>query len=190
MPYKHLIAEYIRPMQPVPTELTRTGSLTDKIECILFDVYGTLFISGSGDIHTAKKESRQYHLQKKLLEKYNIDQEPRIAWADFFNQIETAHQAMRERGIDVPEIIIEKIWKNVLGLDLQTAWAFAVEFELIQNQVYPMPRLKQMLHECRELNLLMGLISNAQFFTQYLFEWFLESKLEDLGFWPGITIFS
>lgn len=190
MPYKHLIAEYIRPMQPVPTELTRTGSLTDKIECILFDVYGTLFISGSGDIHMAPKEPCDNHRLKKLLEKYKIDQKPRIVRADFFNQIETEHQAMREKGIDFPEIIIEKIWQDVLGLDLQTARAFAVEFELIQNPVYPMPYLKQMLHECRELNLLIGIISNAQFFTPYLFDWFLESNLEDLNFEPDITLFS
>ncbi|MEA3232620.1 MAG: hypothetical protein U9Q05_12775, partial [Thermodesulfobacteriota bacterium] len=77
MPYKHLIAEYIRPMKPVPTALTLTGMLTDKIKCILFDVYGTLFISGSGDIQTAPKEPRDNHRLKKLLEKYKIDQEPR-----------------------------------------------------------------------------------------------------------------
>ena len=53
-----------------------------------------------------------------------------------------------------------------------------------------MPYLKQMLHECRELNLLIGIISNAQFFTPCLFDWFLESNLEDLGFEPDITLFS
>ena len=190
MPYKHLIAEYIHPMKPVPTALTRTGTLPDKIECILFDVYGTLFISGSGDIQMTSKEPRDNHRLKKLLKKYKIDQEPRIVRAEFFDQIEMKHQAMRERGIDFPEIIIEKIWQDVLGLDLQTARAFAVEFELIQNPVYPMPYLKQMLHECRELNLLMGLISNAQFFTLYLFDWFLESNLDDLGFEPDMTLFS
>jgi len=143
MPYKHLIADYIRPMKPVSAALTRTGTLTDKIECILFDVYGTLFISGSGDIHMTPKEPRDNYRLKKLLEKYKIDQESRIVRVDLFDQIETEHQAMRERGIDFPEIIIEKIWQDVLGLDLQTARAFAVEFELIQNPVYPMPRLKQ-----------------------------------------------
>ncbi len=177
-------------MKPVPTALTRTGTLTYKIECILFDVYGTLFISGSGDIHMAPKEPRDNHRLKKLLEKYKIDQKPRMVRAALFDQIETEHQAMREKGIDFPEIIIEKTWQDVLDLDLQTARAFAVEFELIQNPVYPMPYLKQMLHACRELNLLMGLISNAQFFTPYLFDWFIESNLEDLGFEPDITLFS
>lgn len=190
MLHKHLIAEYIHPMKPIPTSLTRTGTLTDKIECILFDVYGTLFISGSGDIHMTKNEPRKNHFLKNLLEKYNINEEPHIVWADFIDKIETGHQAMRERGIDAPEIIIEKIWQDVLGLDLQAARMFAVEFELIQNPVYPMPHLKEMLQECRKLSLLMGLISNAQFFTPYLFDWFLESNLQVLGFKPDITLFS
>jgi len=177
-------------MKALPTALTCTGALTNKIECILFDVYGTLFISGSGDIHKAQKGPRDNHRLKKLLDKYKINQKPRMVWANFFGQIELEHQAMREKGIDVPEIIIEKTWQDVLGIDLQTARAFAVEIEWIQNPVYPMPRLKQMLQDCRKLKLLMGLISNAQFFTPYLFDWFLESKLEDLGFSPDITLFS
>lgn len=53
-----------------------------------------------------------------------------------------------------------------------------------------MPYLKQMLQECRKLKLSMGIISNAQFFTPYLFDWFLGSNLEDLGFDPDITLFS
>ena len=190
MPYNHLIAGHIRPIKPLPTALTCTGKLTNKIECILFDVYGTLFISGSGDILKAQKGPRDNHRLKKLLDKYKINQKPHVLWANFFGRIESEHQAIREKGIDVPEIIIEKTWQDVLGLDHQTARAFAVEFEWIQNPIYPMPRLKQMLQDCRKLKLLMGLISNAQFFTPYLFDWFLESKLEDLGFSPDITLFS
>ena len=190
MPYKHLISEYIRPMTPVPTALSRTGTLTDRIECILFDVYGTLFISGSGDIHLAKKESHEHRHLKKLIGKYNIDQEAHRVWTDFWDKIETEHRHLRETGIDFPEIVIERIWQEVLGLDLQSARAFAVEFEWIHNPVYPMPHLKQMLIACRKFNLLMGLISNAQFFTPYLFDWFLESNLEDLGFHSDVTLFS
>ncbi len=89
MPYKHLIAEYIRPMKPVPTARTRTGTLTDKIECILFDVYGTLFISGSGDIHMAPKEPRDNHHLKKLLESANIT-ENKCSYQDAISQDQEA----------------------------------------------------------------------------------------------------
>lgn len=190
MTYRHLVAEHIRPMEPIPTDFSPTGVLTDKIECILFDIYGTLFISGSGDIYKAKRESHEKHHLEKLLKKYKIDQSPQDLRSNFFDHIETEHHVMRKKGIDVPEIVIEKIWQAVLGLDFRTVRMFAVEFELIQNPVYPMPQLKPMLQKCRRLNLLMGIISNAQFFTPYLFDWFLESKLEDLGFNPDLTLFS
>jgi len=36
----------------------------------------------------------------------------------------------------------------------------------------------------------MGLVSNAQFFTPYLFEWFLESNPGNLGFSPDLTYLS
>ena len=36
----------------------------------------------------------------------------------------------------------------------------------------------------------MGIISNAQFYTPYLFKWFLDSSLDDLGFHPDLIFFS
>ena len=36
----------------------------------------------------------------------------------------------------------------------------------------------------------MGIISNAQFYTPYLFKWFLNSDLEGLGFKRDLLIFS
>jgi putative hydrolase of the HAD superfamily len=67
---------------------------------------------------------------------------------------------------------------------------FAVEFELIVNSVYPMPKLEKMLSACRHQNILMGVISNAQFYTPYLFKWFLNSDLNDLGFDPDLVFYS
>jgi len=36
----------------------------------------------------------------------------------------------------------------------------------------------------------MGIISNAQFYTPLLFNWYLESEPEDLGFFTDLIIFS
>ena len=55
---KETISKYIKPMAPEPTHLEQRGQLKEKIRCILFDVYGTLFISGSGDISIAKKSAK------------------------------------------------------------------------------------------------------------------------------------
>ena len=54
-----LISKHIRPLYPHATALQPSGELATKVKCIMFDVYGTLFISGSGDIGIAKQKVRQ-----------------------------------------------------------------------------------------------------------------------------------
>ena len=50
--------------------------------------------------------------------------------------------------------------------------------------------LSKMLSVCRESKVLMGIISNAQFYTPDLFNRFLDSSPEDLGFDPALTLYS
>ncbi|MBW1837880.1 MAG: HAD family hydrolase [Deltaproteobacteria bacterium] len=74
--------------------------------------------------------------------------------------------------------------------DADQVRAFALEFELIVNPVYPMPHLAALLSGCRERKLWMGMISNAQFYTPYLFQWFLDANHEALGFCTDLVFFS
>jgi putative hydrolase of the HAD superfamily len=47
-----------------------------------------------------------------------------------------------------------------------------------------------MLSILKNRNILMGIISNAQFYTPYLFHGFLHSHPKDLGFHPELTFYS
>jgi putative hydrolase of the HAD superfamily len=67
---------------------------------------------------------------------------------------------------------------------------FAVEYELIRNPIYPMPGLKQVLHTLRRRGMLMGIISNAQFYTPPLLEWLIGASLSDAGFAGDLMFFS
>ena len=186
-----LISKYITPISPLPTSLHQSGKLKKKIKSILFDVYGTLFISGSGDISIAKREARQTEKLEKLLHKFGINKDPQTILKGFFSTIDNEHEILRKKGIDFPEVEIDQIWMRVLeNKDPDTIRVFAVEFELIVNPVYPMPHLEKMLAICKDLNVLMGIISNAQFYTPYLFNWFLDSNPEDLGFHPDLILYS
>jgi putative hydrolase of the HAD superfamily len=60
------------PLTPQPTNIQPGGTLNHKIECVLFDVYGTLFISASGDIGVAKKELENTWKLEPLLSKFGI----------------------------------------------------------------------------------------------------------------------
>jgi len=185
------ISEYIMPVSPLRTSLKPIGKLEEKIEGILFDLYGTLFISRSGDIGMAKKKSPQIQKLKKLLQKFGIKKDPPSVLNRFYAAIENEHERLKKKGVDFPEVEIDQIWMRVLENDnLETVRKFAVTFELIVNPVYPMPNLETMLSTCRDSNVLMGIISNAQFYTPYLFNWFLDSNPESLGFHPDLILYS
>ncbi len=188
---KELIERYLQPLTPLPTPLSARGKLTHPIQCILFDIYGTLFISGSGDISLSQQNAPPDGRIEQLLSKYNITLSARRILDRVYECIEIRHDELRKRGVAHPEIVIEDIWRQVLKIDDQTTIRqFAMEFELITNPVYPMPNLEAMLLGCREKGLLMGIISNAQFYTPYLFTWFLNSEIESLGFDPGLLFYS
>jgi len=188
---KDLFEKYLIPLSPLPTPLNQIGKLDKKIKCILFDIYGTLFISGSGDIGTAKKVLQETDKIERLLEKFKIKKNGKILLKKFFDTVEKQHEKSRKKGIDYPEIEIDKIWMSVIGDDnLKRARAFALEFELIVNPVYPMPNLKQVLQELKNRHTILGIISNAQFFTPFLFDWFLKTDLKHLGFEPNLILFS
>jgi len=188
---KDLFEKYLTPLSPLPTLLNQKGKLDNEIKCILFDVYGTLFISASGDIGIAKKVLERTQEIKHLLKKFKIYRNPKTFLKDFFDTIEKQHEKLRKKGIDFPEIEIDDIWMRVIGDDNpERAKAFALEFELIINPAYPMPNLKKVLRELKNRHIILGIISNAQFFTPYLFDWFLKSDLKHLGFDPHLILFS
>lgn len=176
---------------PIPTGLGPDGKLEEKVRCILFDVYGTLFISGSGDISIARKQSQQTQDLETLLDKYQINKNPQTILNELFFAIDSEHERLKKKGRDFPEVEIDQVWMRFLDIGgLDTVRKFAVEFELIVNPVYPMPNLEKMLSVCKHSNVLMGIISNAQFFTPYLFNWFFDSTPESLGFNSHLIFYS
>ena len=188
---KNLISNYITPLNPIPTFLKKSGKIDGKIKCILFDIYGTLFISGSGDISIAEKKTLDTHHLEQLLLKYGIKKKPSTVWNDLFSAIKEKHDELRGKGIEFPEVEIDRIWTNVLeNNDLDFIRRFAVEFEMLVNPVYPMPHVRELLFACKDSKLLTGIISNAQFYTPYLFKWLMESDMSRLGFHPELTLFS
>jgi len=188
---KDLFEKYLIPLSPIPTHLTQSGKLDKNIKCILFDIYGTLFISGSGGIRIVKKVLQKTDKIEHLLKKFKIKTNAKTLLKNFFDTVEKQHEKSRKKGIDYPEIEIDKIWMRVIGDDnLQRVRAFALEFELIVNPAYPVPNIRKMLLELINRHIILGIISNAQFFTPYLFDCFLNSDLKNLGFEPNLILFS
>jgi FMN phosphatase YigB (HAD superfamily) len=188
---KELLTTGLRPMEPMMTNAMPEGSLHTPLKCVLFDIYGTLLISGSGDIGIARQSSRPSQRFQELLDRYEIPIAPEEVLTSFFNEIDGAHRRAKQEGVDFPEVVIERIWAGVIGTgDTLPAKRFALEFELMANPVWPMPHLNTLLEACRNAALPMGIISNAQFYTPLLLEWFLQGTLPECGFRKDLLFFS
>ncbi len=188
---KTLVAPYLHPLRPISTGLQPAGHLTPPIKCLLCDIYGTLLISASGDIGSAGPLDRRSDLLDRLLQRYGCSIPSDVVLKRLHRTIEDFHSASRSQGVDYPEIVIETVWEKVLVFDdSQRLRHFAVEFEMIMNPVWSMPGLEALLGYCRSSDIVLGIISNAQFFTPYLFDWLLQATPAQLGFDPDLTWYS
>jgi putative hydrolase of the HAD superfamily len=163
------------------------------VEALVFDIYGTLVISASGDISIGEDNSSREHRIKRLLDEYDIDASPGDITAALKREVLADHDASRKNGVEYPEVDIRRIWAKVddlahLGDD--DISLFAAEYETLVNPVAPMPGLPEMIACARESGLPMGIVSNAQFYTPAMFEALLGGSLLSLGFHPDLMVFS
>ncbi len=186
-----VIAPYLKPLNPIPTHLQLKGGLKPPIRCLLCDLYGTLLISGSGDIGQDQMQSLPMERFTLLLKRYAISQTAEELLEALHATIKSEHLKAKESGIDYPEVQIDAIWQQLLPANSRKEiLRFAIEFEMVFNPVWSMPHLTELLSSCRELHIRLGIISNAQFFTLPLFEWLAGASLNQLGFSVELTFFS
>ena len=81
---KKILKKHLRRLETRPTALKPKGRLKEEIRCALFDIYGTLFISGSGDISLARQNSPALKKIGQLLTEYGIRISPRTLLNDLY----------------------------------------------------------------------------------------------------------
>lgn len=188
---KEKIMPYLCPKTPIPTAMSFSGHRLAGIQCVMFDVYGTLFISESGDIGMLKRSLAESGQVSALLTEFGIARDAKAVLEAFFAEIDHTHVRMKKAGVPFPEVCIDDIWMSVLGTsDRGEARDFAARFEMIVNPVYPMPHLAEVFKKLKENKVRMGIVSNAQFYTPLLFQWFLGGTLEHLGFDRDLLVWS
>lgn len=192
------------PILPTRSELSPKITKLHNIKCVLFDVYGTLFVSGAGDISHSSKKLKKIKMNELLSSFHFTAQDKEVGDSVekfFYESIKLSHQKANETGQKYPEINVVEIWYSVLdrfiregkisgSLTDKNVKAFALGYEVGKNPVWPMPNLGKILEFIKQRKLLSGIISNAQFFTPLLFEAFLKSNLENLGFRRELLIWS
>jgi putative hydrolase of the HAD superfamily len=188
--YINLMKKHSRKLLPLSAGVTSGGMLKGKVDAVLFDIYGTLFVSSSGDIEEAREKVKKKRLEE-LLRRYGVSLKPGEVQRRYFGEIEKVHERLKEEGVDVPEVEIDSVWMRVLEFDdPHRSRMFSCEYEMLFNPVWPMPYLETLLRRVRDSGRVMGMVSNAQFFTPLLFELFLGASIPALGFHPSITILS
>ncbi len=202
-------------LEPIATNLPARNSVLPGIRCVMFDIYGTLFISGSGDVGSADdqlpNQSRE-GVFRTVLKEAGIsipDEAPPLSQM-FQEEISVSHSRSGGQGISYPEVEIREIWQGILErlpavlagrlfpdglssapqLTAEQIEQLAVNYELATNPVWPMPNCREVLETLHQSGLVMGIISNAQFYTELLFEALLNQDLDDLGFAADLRIFS
>jgi len=183
------------PMEPRSTAYQCQNTLKPPIRAAIFDVYGTLLISQSGDIGVTRPQENGDHMASAFAS-LDIEIEPGVGEhvaKVFRNTINREHDLARARGIENPEVEIREVWQSVchslVELDLleqlpehDDILRLAVEYECRANPVWPMTGVAQTLASLGECGLLMGIVSNAQFYTPLAIEALLGSAIEQLGF--------
>ncbi len=200
--YHDVFRANCRPLEVIPTgERPVLRSLPD-VRAVLFDVYGTMFISGSGDIGVAQESGEANALIAAFAASgYHgwLDAERCVQC--LFEIIQAHHERARASGIEYPEVNIVDVWSECLEEMARCDWGepvgadfdvrrLAVEYEVRINPTWPMPELLECLGQIRAADLAMGIISNAQFYTLHMFSGLVDRTLADLGFDSDLQFYS
>ena len=188
-----IIAELSKPLKPLPTEVEPHLSKLQDIRCVLFDVYGTLMVSGVGDISHSSSDNRSTGIQR-AMEKLGFQLNPALGDAGelFKEVILLLQQTQLDQGIQYPEVEIREVWfeflkrhgclRDIEDFRDEKIGELSVRFELMVNATWPMPNLNKVLNALHKKALHLGIVSNAQFFTPLLFSAYTGKSVEDLGF--------
>lgn len=203
-PYCEIFRKHLRPMEPVATGMQPVLTRLGGIRAVLFDVYGTLFISGSGEVGSAERSTAAQGPLEEALRAMGISTLGPVGQGveHLFRLIEVSHARSRRAGIEYPEVDIVELWGEVMvdlvrrGVVEELAGRaadprrLAVEYEARANPCWPMPHLRECLQRLRRGGLVLGLVSNAQFYTPELFEALLGQPAEKWGFQAELQHYS
>ncbi|WP_372774812.1 HAD family hydrolase [Mangrovibacterium sp.] len=193
-------------MELIPTGAVPSFSADKNIKAVIFDIYGTLIISASGDIMQAGYDAGMF---KRSLDAAGFETlVPKAGLMAihplFEEEVIRGKEDAKAAGIPFPELNIVDIWRKTLGraedqglikgLEQADLRLFTFIFELSSNQVWPMPKMKETIDALRDKGYPLGIVSNAQFYTPVMMNYFFSGKIHGEEFLDGferdLSVFS
>jgi putative hydrolase of the HAD superfamily len=201
-----LIRRFSFPLEPLdPPPLPPEWNALPEcgpVNAVLFDVYGTLFCSAAGDVGTAELDSRKPGRTERLLDELAGEYAPGLRGRDLQDYFEKGVQAIHRELAEktrFPELRVEELWARFLrdrgtkaagGEISRLSQTLALRYELAVNPVWPMPGAEETIRRLAGASTVLGLVSNAQFYTPLLFRTFFFKDPAALGFDPALLIYS
>jgi len=196
----------IQPMELIPTGAVPSYKRDESIKALIFDIYGTLIISASGDIMQAGYDASMF---KRSLDAAGFEilvpEAGLMAIHSLFEEeVTNGKDEAKASGIPFPELNIVEIWRKTLGraedrglirgMDKADLRLFTFIFELSSNQVWPMPKMQEAIDALKEKGFPLGIVSNAQFYTPVMMNYFFSGEIHGEEFLDGferdLSVFS
>lgn len=189
------------PLTPIPTGATPRIPRLENIRAVVFDIYGTLLISGSGDAGSPGTALDKEQAAEEALRAMGLGDLPlgKEVVAGLQEAIVLDHQRYQQDGVDFPEVDIVGIWRTVVGrlrerkrlppeeIDCQR---LAIEYELRTNPVDAMPGAAPLLDRLQSAQRVLGIVSNAQFFTPIVWTASFGRTITEMGFASEVRYYS
>ncbi len=190
-------------ISPIPTEVQPQLPRLDDVKAVLFDVYGTLFVSEAGEIGTTESDMHRHAFIDALQSAGFSLTDRNIGNAiSRYGELNAAQREwLRAEGIDHPEMDIVALWKDLIEplraqglisgeISQESLQLLAIEYEYRLNKAALMPGFHETLSALQFAQVPFGLISNAQFYSLYLFDAFAGKSVGECGFAPELTSWS
>ena len=195
--WMNAMLECREPLTQRPTSVEPQLRRLPDVRAIIFDVYGTLLISGSGDVgsvdSTPHDESLRQAVDAVGLPPAATD---RLEVSDLHAQINQMNEQRRSDVCPKPEVDIIAAWKRTLSekrieCPMETIVRLACQYEARANPTWPMPEARDLFQALTAKSSPLGIVSNAQIFTIPLVLDLLEANdLGDAGFDLDLCVFS
>ncbi len=188
-----IIEQYLQTLSPLATGLKPALRPLSGIRVCLFDIYGTLLISGSGDVGSADADQKEHCLRQAFADEglaLHVPEGYPLS-SVLYDLIQKEHAHGRSCGRPFPEVNILHVWRQLCeALCEQGALPsvpqepqrqrLAFRYEMLANPVYPMPDAEALLAWLNQRQILTGIVSNAQFYTPLLLTYFFKKPVEEL----------
>lgn len=193
-----IIRKLLVPLEPVATGVEEV-IFSLSVKAVIFDIYGTLLISAAGDVGPDSAEDDESAFSLALADGgWGSVPSAVIGTRLLREEIDNIHADKKETGMIYPEIDIILVWKRVLTRlgfmvvdeEVNRIRLTALSYECRINPVWPMPGLMETITSFKNSGIIMGVLSNAQFYTPVLFEFLSRSSFADLGFNNELLLFS